>query len=436
MKLCQGGILIKMNDKYSVLYKVSLAIVLNRDTYINVPSSDIVSIAFMHNYEINTFPIIRIRLYTDLSIVQQMLEFPDAIYVRTSLNGGVYMLNDNNETATPTMVSGATPISFELKGYIENKNIPSSIMDQYPDGIKKTNDLNDNIKAPIEIYCYDEQLLHNLQQKTQSIYKNMTLESVIQDILIRANIRNYMIESLNNQTKYDQILIPNLSATESISYFDIKYGMYHKGGQMYGDIDKVYICNSNVNNSNTPIPIYVRSAKNNDDTCGLKKMTGVHNYQMIVNAPNVSVLTETDIERVLNSPELGAINLNDMGITIEQLKKLFNESMNRSSARKSSGGISLRPIDTPQILHKDNSEYVLPSVIARLDEKITKIDIAGSGFDIGKFHINTRFNIIFESPIRGIDINCPYRAMYVNHTVTNLSGELFTSQTTMRLCSN
>ena len=134
---------------------------------------------------------------------------------------------------------------------------------------------------------------------------------------------------MDNQTKYEQILIPNLSVTEAISYFDIKYGMYHKGGQMYGDIDKIYICNSNVNNSVIPIPIYVRSAKNNDDSCGLRKMNGVHNYQMIVNAPNVSVLTETDIERVLNSPELGAINLNDMGITIEELRKLFNSSMNK-----------------------------------------------------------------------------------------------------------
>ena len=425
-----------MNDKYSVLYTIAMTVVLNRDTYIHIPASDIVSIALVHNYDVKTYPIIRIRLYTDLENVQQMLEFPDSIYIRTSMNGGVYMLNENNEEHTPTMVAGATPISFELKGYIENKNIPTSIMDQYPDGLKKSSDLNDNVKSPIEIYCYDEQVLHNMQQKAQSVYKKMTLTSVLQDMLVRANIRNYSIDLLNNQTKYDQVLIPNLSITEAVSFFDIKYGLYHKGGQMYGDIDKLYICNSDVNNGTIPTPIYVRSAKNNDDSSGMKKLNGVHNYQMIVNAPNVSVITETDVERVLNSPEIGAINLNDMGVTIEELKKLFSESMDRSSARKSSGGISLKAIDTPQILHKDNSEYVLPSFIARLDEKITKIDLAGSGFDIGKLHINTRYNIIFESPIRGIDISSAYRASYVTHTITNLSGSLFTSQTTMRLCSN
>lgn len=425
-----------MNDKYSVLYTIALTVVLNKDTYINIPSSDIVSIAFVHNYDVKTYPIIRVRLYTDLENVLQMLEFPDSIYIRTTMNGGVYMLNDDNESHAPEIVTGANSLSFELKGYIENKNIPSSIMDQYPDGIKKSSDLNDNVKSPIEIYCYDEQMVHNMQQKSQSIYKNMTLTSVLQDILSRSNVRNYSIDLLNNQTKYEQILIPNLSVTEVVSFFDIKYGLYHKGGQMYGDIDKMYICNSDINNGTTPVPIYVRSAKSNDNAAGLRKMNGVHNYQMIVNAPNVSVITETDVERVLNSPEMGAINLNDMGVTIEELKKLFNDSMNKSSARKSSGGISLKPIDTPQLLHKNNSEYVLPSFIARLDEKITKIDLSGSGFDIGKLHMNTRYNIIFESPIRGLNINTAYRASYVTHVITNLSGTLFTSQTTMRLCSN
>ena len=425
-----------MNDKYSVLYTIALTVVLNKDTYINIPSSDIVSIAFVHNYDVKTYPIIRVRLYTDLENVLQMLEFPDSIYIRTTMNGGVYMLNDDNESHAPEIVTGANSLSFELKGYIENKNIPSSIMDQYPDGIKKSSDLNDNVKSPIEIYCYDEQMVHNMQQKSQSIYKNMTLTSVLQDILSRSNVRNYSIDLLNNQTKYEQILIPNLSVTEAVSFFDIKYGLYHKGGQMYGDIDKMYICNSDINNGTTPVPIYVRSAKSNDNAAGLRKMNGVHNYQMIVNAPNVSVITETDVERVLNSPEMGAINLNDMGVTIEELKKLFNDSMNKSSARKSSGGISLKPIDTPQLLHKNNSEYVLPSFIARLDEKITKIDLSGSGFDIGKLHMNTRYNIIFESPIRGLNINTAYRASYVTHVITNLSGTLFTSQTTMRLCSN
>ena len=423
-----------MSDRYSAMYTISVNIVLNNDTYIPVNSSDIVSLAFIHNYDANAFPIIRLRLYSDLAIVQKMLEFPDAIYVRATLNGAIYKVTDDNPS--PIAVTGVQPISFEMKGYIENKNIPTSIMDQYEGGLRKSTALNDNVKSPIEIYCYDEKTIHLMKQKSPSIYKNISITTAIQDILSRNGVYNYEIEPLNNQTKYSQILIPNLNISETMSFFDERYGLYKKCAQMYGDYDKLYICDSNVNNNTKPVPIYVRSFKSNDDMTGMTKSAGVHNYQMITNAPNVSIITETDIERVLNSPEMGAINLTSLGVDIKELNKLFSDKINTSSSRKVSDGITKDVIDTPQLLHKNVSEYTLESYIARLDEKITRIDVSGSGFDIGRMRINTRYNVIFESAIRGLNINNVYRATYVCHVMTNLSGELFTAQTTMNLCSN
>lgn len=431
MKVCIGGKI--MSDRFATLYNIRISIVLN-NTYIPVNSSDIVSLSFMHDYDTNMFPIIRIRLYPDLAVVQKMLEYPDAIYVRVALDGGVYKMND--ELPSPMIVTGVEPISFEMKGYIENKNIPTSIMDQYENGIRKTESLNDNVKSPIEIYCYNEKIIHLMKQKAPSIYKNISITTAIQDILTRNGIHSYTIETLNNQTKYNQILIPNLDISDAIAFFDDRYGMYKKGAQMYGDYDSFYICNSDVNNGTKPVPIYVRSFKSNDDMTGMTKSDGVHNYQMITGAPNVSVITETDIERVLNSPEMVSINLNSLGVDIKELNKLFTNNINKSSGRKVSDGINSGVIDTPQLLHKNTSEYVLESYIARLDEKITRVDVSGSGFDIGKLRITTRYNVIFESAVRGININNVYRASYACHTLTNLSGELFVATTTMNLCSN
>ena len=423
-----------MSEKYSVMYKLGLTVVLNKDSYITISNGDVVSISFVHNYDTNMFPLIRIRLYTDLKNIQDMLENPDSIYVRLSLNGNVYVVDDDK--ITPAPVAEATPISFEMKGYVENKNIPTSVMDQYQDGLKVGSGLNANVKCPIEIYCYDEKTIHLMKQRCESIYKNISITSVIQDILNRNNIRNYDIQTLDNQTKYDQILIPNLDITDAISFFDMRYGMYTKGGMMYGDYDKLYICNSDVNRGSQTLPIYVKSAKSNSDVTGLIRINGVHQYRMVTNAPNVSVITETDIERVINSSEMGAINIYNMNIDIEKLSKLYPKSMTTSGSRKASDGISLDPIDTPQLLHKNASQYVLKSYIARLDEHITRIDVSGSGYDIGKMKVNTRYNIIFESPIRGMDINSLYRATYLCHVLTNVNGDLFVAQTTMNLCSN
>lgn len=423
-----------MADRFAAMYNVNLSIVLNRDKYITVSGSDIVSISFINNYDTMTYPIIRIRIYSDLSLIQSMLEFPDAIYVRLRMDGNVYKINDDETSPIP--VSAATSINFELKGYIENKNIPTSVMDQYEDGIKKTSDLNDNVKSPIEIYCYDEQLLHMMKQRCLSIYKNMSLESMMIDMFNRNNIRNIKMDIVSNQTKYDQILIPNLDVTDTMSFLDINYGLYPKGGTMFGDYDGLYISNLDVNRGGLIQPIYVKGYKSSSDMTGLINTGQVHQYRMVTNTPNVSIMTETDIERVINAPEMASIHLNNLNIDIEELKKIFTESIEKSTSRKVSDGITLHHIDTPQLLYKQTSPYVLSSYIARLNEKITRVDVSGSGYDIGSIHVNTRFNLIFESPIRGMNMNTAYRPTYVCHVLSNMNGGLFIAQTTMNLVSN
>jgi hypothetical protein len=205
------------------LYQPAIAVILPNET-LNISVSDIVSISFIHNYDTATFPIVRLRLYSDISVIQTICENPNDIEVRGTLFGMIYRMNDEDKSPVP--VSYVNEISFGLKGYIENKNIPSSKFDQYVFGIKKTADLNTNMKVPIEIYCYDDSLVHLMKQKAPSIYKNMSLTSIIIDILQRNGIYAYYLDPLANQKKYDQVLIPNLNISQTLGFFDKKYGLY------------------------------------------------------------------------------------------------------------------------------------------------------------------------------------------------------------------
>ena len=304
-------------EKYVTLYKPQLSIVL-QDDILTLSDSEIVSISFIHNYDTMTYPIIRIRLYSDISTIQTICDKPDDIEVRGCLQAMIYRMND--EKKSPVPVSYANEISFNLKGYIENKNIPTSKFDQYEFGIKKTSDLNTNVKVPIEIYCYDDNLVHLMKQKAQSIYKNMSISSIIEDIFRRGFIYNFDIDPLTNQNKYDQVLIPNLNILETLGFIDKNYGMYRKGGMVYADLDKVHVCNSDVVNGTTPIPIYVENSKTNSDMSGMKEIN--KKYQMVTMAGNVSVKTETDIERVMNSKHQGDINLLTTEAHIEQLTEI------------------------------------------------------------------------------------------------------------------
>lgn len=409
-------------DKFVTLYKPNISLVLPNDT-ISVSNSEIVSVAFIHNYDTMTYPIIRIRLYSDISVIQTLCESPNDIEVRGSFTGMIYKMND--EKKSPVPVAPVNEISFKLKGYIENKNIPTSKFDQYEFGIKKTTDMNTNTKVPIEVYCYNDRLIHLMKQKAPSIYKNISLATVISDMLSRNSIYDFKIDPLTNQNRYSQVLIPNLNLIQALGFFDKNYGMYRKGAMVYGDLDNLYISNTDVHNNTTPIPIYVESTKSNSDLTGMKLIN--KKYQMTTMAGFVSVKTETDIERVLNGRYLADINLTTMEANTEELTDLYATT---------SGYAKLKNIEVPDILHKSKNEYVASSYVARLNESITEVDLSGTGFDISRMNVNSRFNLVFATPIRGLDINRIYRASYACHVLTNLDSDLFAAQTTMNLRTN
>lgn len=413
-----------MKDVYVTMYTPSLNLLVNNET-INLSNSEIVSISFIHNYDTASYPIIRLRIYADLTKIQQICENPDSILVRGCLNGGIYKMNQNTENES-TLVKAVKSINISLKAYIEMKNIPSSTYDQYEDGKKKESDLNVNVKSPLELYCYNEQLVHYMKKRANSIYKDTSIGTVLHDILQQANVYNAEIDPITNPKKYNQVLIPNMNIIQSISFIDYYYGLYKKGGMMYGDLDKLYIANTDVYNGTTPIPIYVESYKNNNDSSG---MTRINNeYQFYIMAPNVSIRSESDIERVLHGPKLASINLMDMNdIDIVELTNLFEEIKSLSLSEN---------IEVPNLLHKTQNKYIGTSYVARLDERITKVDVSGTGFDIMRITPKTRFNLIFASPIRGIKIDKQYRATFVCHVLSSTDSGKFIAQTTMNLCTN
>ena len=427
--------------KYSTLYKISCNVSVLVDSKregINIPHSDIVSIAFMHDYDDTTFPIIRLRLYTDLSTMEKINQAPDTILVNLTLLGNIYEMADD-EVNQSVAVGGASNISLSMNGYVEYKNTPTSVFDQYDQGIKKTSDLNVDRKVPIDIYCYKREVVQLFQTKAPGIFKNMTIHDIIK-YLVSTNMVH--IDPLTNNVKYDQVLLPNLSISESLAFFDMKYGLYEKGAQVYSDVDKVYISNTESCNGTEPLAIHVASYKNSTDMGGMRKVGNA--YQMTTKATNISVVSETDIERVLNSYFITSTNVNTDKSVTTPLLSLYTELSDYKALRLSVSDIMrdktfksmLDSISTPNILHKSLNNYLSKMYAARVCERITRMDISGVGFDIGKIKINTRYNVCFDSPIRGFKTNKFYRASRVVHVISNLSSNLFVAQTTMTICSN
>ena len=78
----------------------------------------------------------------------------------TKKNCEEWLSRMNDDEKSPIMIKPIKSQSFQLKMYIENKNIPSSKMDNYIDGEKKDDFLNNDIKVPIEVYGYNEKIYY------------------------------------------------------------------------------------------------------------------------------------------------------------------------------------------------------------------------------------------------------------------------------------
>ena len=411
-----------LNEKrYVNLYNVNLTLVVDKKI-IKVSPSDIISLSIINNYDSMTYPIIRFRLYTDINIIQSLAENPSDIFVRCNLDGGVYMLK---EQTTPSIVQPTKSISFSMKGYIENKNIASNSYEEYVNGIKKTSDLNDNIKVPIELYCYHEETITKFHQYAQSIYKDTTIETVINDLFNRCGIHEFEIDKIHNQEKYEQILFPNLNIIKSLSLIDNDYGIYPKGAQMYCDFDNVVrIVDMDVNTNKTTIPIYVTSGSNQTDTHGLKKIND--KFYFSTSAECVSVVSETDIERSLNTENVTSINAQTLEISTHKLTKLYDST--EDPYKNESLGSAY--------VHKLKNKYIADTIAARINEHITNVDISLTGVDISKLTVDSRINIVFETPIRGMNINNRYRQINNVHVLNQLDSNLFYAQTNLRISSN
>jgi hypothetical protein len=154
---------------------------------------------------------------------------------------------------------------------------------------------------------------------------------------------------------------------------------------------------------------------------------------MNIKAENVSVVSETDIERILNSDHVTAVDVSSLDVNTEIMTALYSdidpsEYLMTIKQRDS--------ITTPDILYKSKNRYMTSIYTARISERITRADVSCVGFDIGRIDIDTRFNMLFDTPIRGMSINRAYRPTNVVHVLSNLDSNLFIAQTTMSICSN
>ena len=186
------------------------------------------------------------------------------------------------------------------------------------------------------------------------------------------------------------------------------------------------------------ISIYVNAADNNNDNSGIMMnptRTGNPFLSLRTSFENVSILTESDIEKVLRAERITSVNVETLDSSTTDLPFYTDSETSVSNTlvtKQANDNIS-----PTLLLHKSTNPYVATMSAARIEEKVTRIDVSGTGWDVFEtMNPMTRFNLVFESPLRGVNMAAKYRISFANHVLTNVGSNMFVASTTMTLCTN
>lgn len=412
---------------YSTLCEFRISLCNNISTPIILSADDVVSISIQQDYDTSLFPMIRVRLYTDITTLTYINENPKNLDITMSNTGMIYELNQDGTRSNKAICGGNIKIyeNIRLRCYIDSKNSPYTKYDNYQQGIKKDDSLNTTSKVPITLYCYDDETIRNSKRKVPSIYKNTTLFEAINHMASTCDI-NLTIWPFDNNEKFDQILIPNLSFVDAIAYLDSYYGLYESGGALSTHINSGIMVLSKLDrnyNVSPPQLIRVTSYKSGDSYSG-PWFNNNSLYGVMTPDTSVSIKSATDIEQTINARIFSSINVDNFNVETSTLDETFEKS-------------TYSNITTPDLIHKTKNKFLTSMYKTLVEEKNTQIDISFNGVyidDFGLYNSYDRFSLSFDNAPRGIDINRFYRPRKITHVFTNVGSGLFSGQTTLQLC--
>ena len=409
-------------DKYTSLYEFTISIYNGIEDTIILSNDDVVSISIINDYDYAFFPIIRLRLYIDLPKLAYINEDPNNLLIGFSCNGSINKINESEDGVTYTKIRSFSMENYSsgLYGYVETKNNPYSKYDNYQMGEKRDDSLNTNNKVPLTIYCYDKNLIRATKQRVNSIYTNTSLYAVITDMFSQCGINEYYIEPFDNNEIYNQILIPNMSLIDAISYLDTYYGLYKDGSSLYSTTFGHISLSRPIKEIKMMIssPVRVSSYKAGNSFSGISDPFNSITYQ----TPDTSVVikSQTDLEQTINAQIFASMNVSDFESVSTYLDKIFKDS-------------DMTNIEVPYIIHKSKNQFIPSMYKARVNERNTRIDLSLNGYVLSDLEPYL-LSFVFDNPIRGTDINTSYRPMYTTHTFTNIGSGLFDIQSTFQLC--
>ena len=276
----------------------------------SIPNISIINFSIEYNYRDNFFPIIKLDLTINNYLYNLILNNKNTIKFRIKLFS---YRKEQKQDGTDLEIDKKLIINDIFQPIIpilDSENNKKELNTEKDD---------DSPSRALDVYLFNLNAFNINKNIINFIAQDCKIKDVVGYILKSFNIKNVLMSSPQNNTKYEQVIVPPLNLKNSIQYIADTYGIYTNGIKQFYDFDYLYI----LRNDFTEIPtmaseysnVYINVTKlmNDNESLNIGSYKDNENNCYVINTNNVIEITKNGINnKELNGNKLRIYDRNTL----------------------------------------------------------------------------------------------------------------------------
>lgn len=342
-----------------------------------------------NDYENNVFPVIRLTAVLTPSVYEELTQNKNDVKIKLRIQKFYTLKGSTEESLRRDWINTTFSVLMD-DNYVnpDNSINTDAKLNTNGEASNSPTDLNDKNSNVIDLYLYNENSVSSMKTMINTVIKGGSLIHAISYIIAKSGLKNILISPLENNTVYQELLIPPQSALSALRWLDTEYGYYKAGSVIYFGIEKAYIlnykggCTAWATNEvqETCFLIPERGGVHGATECGVEKVkqTTLRNY-IAVWQDHTTVRNESNSNDIVEGNNATIINTNTNSITTTQ----------SGAYQKGSG-------NTNVIMTNSSNKWLGDTYGAQKSANSTVISMSIGDFDIDAVTPNKKFTFLFE----------------------------------------
>ena len=381
-------VFINATDKLQVWkYKVEEFTLLFPTSTYDIPTERITSISIDNIYENYLFPIVRIVMGLEPPVYKEIIANKNDVKLKIRFQKYYTEQGKEEKSLARDCFNTTFNLLIDDEYLDQDYGVRQSEENALGEKVDDKNDLRKIDKA--DFYLYKMDTIQGMRTMVNAVLKNITMIGAISYIGSIAKLSNFLVSPLENNTAYNELIIPPQTALSALQYLDSEYGFYKAGSTIFFGIDRSYILNykggctayQKDEIQETCILIPERGGTYGSLELGLEKINEKtkRNY-IVVRSDHVSPNSESVSSDIISGNNAVIVNTNQNTITKSNSNSGGNSSVINTNA---------------------TNPWIGDTYAAQKAANTTVLSMSCGDFDIDAISPNKKFSIIFEDTTNG-----------------------------------